>query len=144
MVAPTFLRTESLDDATLLTLENAFLSVQDILADFAASENWLSVIQTAFGDNYDADKLVALQQQWQQRDFSQLPEIEVRISAELKGANGAFSTSTQKVYLSQEYLLFVFLDPQKITNILLEEYGHFIDSTIQKLDSNGDEGKIFF
>jgi hypothetical protein len=52
-----------------------------------------------------------------------------------------FLTST--IYLSQEYLLINEQNPEIITEVLLEEIRHFVDSNINVVDAEGDEGAIF-
>ncbi|MDJ0593276.1 MAG: hypothetical protein QNJ72_25365 [Pleurocapsa sp. MO_226.B13] len=56
------------------------------------------------------------------------PEIEIVERAEINDANGAFAQETGKIYLAQEFLLTNQNNPDTISNVLLEEYGHFIDS----------------
>jgi len=60
--------------STLLPLLPA---VDDVLFDFAQSDGFWANLETAFGTSYDVVKATELRQQWQSRDFSQLPEIEV-------------------------------------------------------------------
>jgi len=70
-----------------------------------------------------------------------LPDIEVSSVEGLNGAYGAFSQDTGKIYLSDELLQSDF--HELITAVLLEEYGHFIDTQLNTADSPGDEGAIF-
>ncbi len=69
-----------------------------------------------------------------------LPQIEVRSDAELKGTLGAFSTQTQKIYLSESLLKG---DLVRLRSVLIEEIGHFVDAQVNSSDSPGDEGAIF-
>ncbi|MFN6034744.1 MAG: bluetail domain-containing putative surface protein [Dolichospermum sp.] len=99
--------------------------------------NW----QTAFGTNYNLIKATELRQQWQSRDFSKLPSIEV-VSGEVLGtANGAYASSNNKIYLSESFLNTA--SPAAIVNVILEEIGHYVDAQINQVDSLGDEGAIF-
>jgi len=52
-------------------------AVYDALFNFAQSDGFWANLETAFGTNYDVIKATELRQQWQSRNFSQLPEIEV-------------------------------------------------------------------
>ena len=118
-----------------------FPSVYDILVNFAESGRFWANWQTAFGTNYDVIKARELQQQWQSRDFSELPSIEV-VSGEVLGtANGAYASSNNKIYLSESFLNTA--SPAAIVNVILEEIGHYVDAQINQVDSLGDEGVIF-
>ncbi|MDB9329762.1 beta/gamma crystallin-related protein, partial [Nodularia spumigena CS-591/04] len=77
------------------------------------------------------------------RDFATLPPIEIRSAAEINGANGAFSQDTGKIYLAAEFISQNANNLKAITNVLLEEYGHYVDSQINTADAPGDEGAIF-
>ncbi|MFM7354204.1 MAG: hypothetical protein ACKO1G_14535, partial [Microcystis aeruginosa] len=61
-------------NSTLLPILPA---VYDILFDFAQSDGFWANLETAFGTGYDVVKAKQLRQQWQSRDFSQLPPITI-------------------------------------------------------------------
>ncbi|WP_228019685.1 bluetail domain-containing putative surface protein [Sphaerospermopsis sp. LEGE 08334] len=116
-------------------------AVYDILFNFAQSDGFWGNWQTAFGTSYDVIKATELLQQWQSRDFSQLPSIEV-VSGEVLGtANGAYASSKNKIYLSDSFLNTA--SSSAIVNVILEEIGHYVDAQINQVDSVGDEGAIF-
>ncbi|MFM6341821.1 MAG: hypothetical protein ACKPFJ_12015 [Dolichospermum sp.] len=52
-------------------------AIYDILFNFAQSDGFWANLETAFGISYDLVKATELRQQWQSRNFSQLPPIEV-------------------------------------------------------------------
>jgi len=120
----------------------AILSVQDYLTQFSLSEKFIERIKIAFGDRFDLAKLEELRQQWVSGQFEALPPIEIRPSAEINGANGAFAAATNTIYLSHDYIAQNASNSQSITDVLLEEIGHFVDAQINTLDSSGDEGAI--
>ena len=62
---------------------------------------------------------------------------------EIDGVNGAFAEATQTIYLSQEFLAQNLENIGEVRNVWLEEFGHSIDSQINIVDAQGDEGKIF-
>ena len=72
-----------------------------------------------------------------------VPEIEIRSSSEINGANGAFAGATNTIYLAQEFLSANANNLDAVVGVLLEEYGHFLDYSINQTDSPGDEGAIF-
>ncbi|WP_430014313.1 beta strand repeat-containing protein [Microcystis ichthyoblabe FBCC-A1114] len=116
-------------------------AVDDILFDFAQSDGFWANLVTAFGTSYDVVKATQLRQQWQSRNFSQLPPIEVLSDEVLGTANGAYSSSTNKIYLSASFLNTA--SSAAIVNVILEEIGHYVDAQINPVDSAGDEGAIF-
>ncbi|WP_254064201.1 Calx-beta domain-containing protein, partial [Microcystis aeruginosa] len=124
--------------STLLPLLPA---IYDVLFDFAQSDGFWANLETAFGTSYDVVKATQLRQQWQSRDFSQIPPIEVLSDEVLGTANGAYSSSTNKIYLSASFLNTA--SPAAIINVILEEIGHYVDAQINQVDSAGDEGAIF-
>ena len=115
-------------------------AVYDILFDFAQSDGFWANLETAFGTSYDVVKATQLREQWQSRDFSQLPPITVKNLGN-SGIFGAYSSSTNKIYISQA--LIDSGDATTLSAVLLEEIGHFIDAQINSSDTPGDEGQLF-
>ncbi|GBF55275.1 alkaline phosphatase [Microcystis sp. 0824] len=115
--------------------------VDDILFNFAQSDGFWANLAIAFGTSYDVVKATQLRQQWHSRNFSQLPPIEVLSDEVLGTANGAYSSSTNKIYLSASFLNTA--SSATIINVILEEIGHYVDAQINQVDSAGDEGAIF-
>lgn len=107
------------------------------LVDFADEPNFENRMRLAFGEDSDVSDL---RQTWKATEIN-FPEIEVRSAAEINGANGAYSIDTNKIYLAHEFL--VGNDTEAIANLLLEEYGHYVDALINSSDASGDEGAIF-
>jgi hypothetical protein len=111
------------------------------LKNFAGLNDFWNLFEIAFGTQYDHTVVTNLRSQWLVGDFSSFPQIEILDSSILGNANGAYGTSTNKIYLASD-----FLDTATDANIiavLLEEYGHFVDAHINQKDSAGDEGDIF-
>ncbi|MDB9426967.1 Calx-beta domain-containing protein [Microcystis aeruginosa CS-564/01] len=115
--------------------------LDDILFNFAQSDGFWANLAIAFGTSYDVVKATQLRQQWQSRNFSQLPPIEVFSDEVLGTANGAYSISKNKIYLSASFLHTA--SSAAIVNVILEEIGHYVDAQINQVDSAGDEGAIF-
>ncbi|AKV70102.1 beta strand repeat-containing protein [Microcystis panniformis] len=116
-------------------------AVDDVLFNFAQSDGFWANLETAFGTSYDVVKATQLRQQWQSRNFSQIPPIEVLSDEVLGTANGAYSSSTNKIYLSASFLNTA--SSAAIVNVILEEIGHYVDAQVNQVDSAGDEGAIF-
>jgi len=123
------------------TLLSILPAVDDVLFNFAQSDGFWSNLETAFGTSYDVVKATQLRQQWKSRNFSQLPPIEVLSPQVLGTAKGAYSSSTNKIYLSASFLNTA--SSAAIVNVILEEIGHYVDAQINQVDSAGDEGEIF-
>ena len=80
-----------------------------------------------------------------QEDFSDIPSIEIVSRNDINGANGAFAIATGKIYLAADFISQNAQNVNAVAAVLLEEYGHFVDSRINTKDAagDGDEGDIF-
>ncbi|WP_375329244.1 Calx-beta domain-containing protein [Microcystis sp. BLCC-F210] len=116
-------------------------AVDDILFNFAQSDDFYANLATAFGTSYDVVKTTELRNQWQSRNFSQLPPIEVLSGEVLGTAKGAYAVSTNKIYLSESFLNVA--ASESLVKVILEEIGHYVDAQINPVDSAGDEGEYF-
>ncbi|MDJ0565524.1 MAG: calcium-binding protein, partial [Microcystis sp. M49629_WE12] len=124
-----------------LSLLSIIPAVYDVLFNFAQSDGFWANLAIAFGTSYDVVKATELRQQWQSRNFSQIPPIEVLSGEVLGTANGAYSSSKNKIYLSASFLNTA--SSAAIVKVILEEIGHYVDAQINQVDSAGDEGAIF-
>jgi hypothetical protein len=124
-----------------ILLNSALPIIYNQLIDFANKNKFWQVFDTAFGTQYNRSLAEILRLQWESGDFSQLPQIEVLDSSILGGANGAYASSINKIYLSNTFVASASL--AAISGVLLEEIGHFVDAKINQTDSAGDEGAIF-
>jgi hypothetical protein len=122
-------------------LNSALTLTYNQLSDFSGLDNFWQVFDTAFGTQYNRSGAEILRLQWLSGDFSQLPQIEILDSNILGSANGAYASSTNKIYLSNSFLANA--TTEAISAVLLEEIGHFVDAQINQTDSAGDEGAIF-
>ena len=135
---PTNLSEDTKRSLTYL-LEQTTISVNSLLQQFANESDFTNKMQSAFGGNIDRSQLRA---SWQAGTFT-LPRIQVVSASDINGANGAFAGQTNRIYLAQEFLLANQQNIDAIAAVLLEEYGHYIDSELNSVDSPGDEGEIF-
>jgi Ca2+-binding RTX toxin-like protein len=108
------------------------------LSVFAKSPSFIEQMTMAFGSGWSP---IIAQDVVTELVGGKLPTIEV--VADLGGALGAYAADTNKIYLSQKFLLANQANPQAIADVLLEEIGHSIDARINMVDSVGDEGEIF-
>ncbi|WP_375506548.1 putative Ig domain-containing protein [uncultured Nostoc sp.] len=129
-----------LDQTYLTTVEQALFLTQNYLSIFASKLDFGQKMAIAFGEEANVD---SLRTAWSANDFSDFPEIEVRYAVDINGANGAFAAATNRIYLSQEFITNHQGDVGAIASVLLEEFGHSVDSIINSTDAPGDEGAIF-
>ncbi len=123
--------------------EQAIVTTQSVLREFAQSDTFLEKVTSTFGNSFDSTRLSSLRESWSSGNFDWFPEIEIRSQQELNGANGAFAASTGKIYLSEEYITHNSFNSGAIVDVILEEIGHFVDASINQIDTAGDEGAVF-
>ena len=124
-----------------MTTSFSLASVYAQLTSFANLSNFWSLFNTAFGSSYDSATAATLRSQWQSGNFSQFPKIEIVSSDVLGTANGAYASRSNTIYLSAQFLAIV--SQESLSNLILEELGHFVDAQVNSVDSAGDEGAIF-
>lgn len=124
---------ESLKNIANLTVQDALKIAKNYLSNFASSADFKTQMQIALGNLKN----------WATTDLTNFPKIEVRPGAEINQAKGAFAAATNTIYLSQELVDQNRGNVDDIASVLLEEYGHYLDSQVNPIDSPGDEGAIF-
>ena len=128
---------QSINSSLAVALDDAFIQLRSLLeeADF-----W-EKINLAFGNSWDLQLAKTLIQDVVNQN--KLPELEITTSATLNGGSGAFAQGSDTIYVAQEFLVQNLDNPQVITNLLLEEFGHYLDAQLNPTDTPGDEGAIF-
>ncbi|MCC0178897.1 VCBS repeat-containing protein [Waterburya agarophytonicola K14] len=127
------------DAVSAEVLENSQDLANNLIAQFADRSDFSDRIKLVFNNGTDINRF---RSDWRTGNFV-LPEIEVVSSQQINGANGAFSSQTGKIYLAEEFLLANQSDTEAVAKVIIEEYGHYIDSQINSSDTPGDEGAIF-
>jgi trimeric autotransporter adhesin len=126
----------------LMNSSSSLRGVNQYLYQLANADNFEQIMMTAFGTGINRQRLRDLQQQWRRQDYRIIPQVEVLSQGELAGANGAYATSLDKIFVSSDFLAGA--DEGAIDNLLLEELGHKLDNILNDgRDSAGDEGAIF-
>jgi Ca2+-binding RTX toxin-like protein len=74
-------------------------------------------------------------------DWSDIPRVELLSGSGMGGAVGAWASSTQTIYLNSDWLSGA--SKEQINAVLTEEFGHYLDSQLNKTDTEGDEGELF-
>lgn len=125
------------------SLDKVWQEVQNLLGSFLEKNDFVTRLHSAFGNEIDLEKAIALIDGWANNDYSDLPKIEIRDSVDINGANGAYSSANNTIYLSREFITHNPNSISDISHVVLEELGHAIDSQVNFQDAPGDEGAIF-
>lgn len=124
-------------------VDRAVRSAQDYLSGLATDQDFAGKMNLAFGNSWNGEVANNLVTAFAQGNFSEIPAIEILPSAAINGANGAFASVTNTIYLAKEFVEQNAGNLGAITSVVLEETGHFIDSKVNISDATGDEGDIF-
>ncbi|MBE9235079.1 hypothetical protein IQ227_03230 [Anabaena aphanizomenioides LEGE 00250] len=108
------------------------------LRKFARRADFDNSLKQVFGADIQTGEL---QQAWLKGNFPTLPNLEIIASSQINGALGAFAATNNTIYLSSELIKGRNLNA--ITDVFLEEYGHYLDSILNQQDTAGDEGEYF-
>ncbi|WP_071189162.1 Calx-beta domain-containing protein [Trichormus sp. NMC-1] len=108
------------------------------LRKFARRADFDTSLKQVFGADIQSGEL---RQAWLKGTFLTLPNLEIIASSQINGALGAFAATNNTIYLSSE--LIKSRNLQAITEVFLEEYGHYLDSILNQQDRDGDEGEYF-
>ncbi|MGJ5630951.1 M10 family metallopeptidase C-terminal domain-containing protein [Nostoc sp. CALU 1950] len=146
----TFVFAESLQNNSELDLldiygivDKALRDSYDYLSKFRFDPDYSQKLETAFGNDFNREVADKLFDNFADRNFTNIPTIKIVNGGAIAGGNGAFSDNTQKVYLAVEFVNKYANNTARITDVLIEEIGHFVDSQINEIDAHGDEGDIF-
>jgi len=124
-------------------VDQALRDSYDYLSKFRFDPEYSQKLETAFGTDFNREVADKLFNSFADRNFTNIPTIKIVNRGAIAGGNGAFSDNTQKVYLAVEFINKYASNTARITDVLIEEIGHFVDSQINEIDATGDEGDIF-
>jgi Ca2+-binding RTX toxin-like protein len=124
----------------ITTVNQAIDSTKDTLTGLVNNPQLDNIIGIAFGVNYNHSTADNLLNQFAQNNFTQAPHVEL-VSGQT--FNGAYAKENNTIYLSQEFVADNVGNLDAIKGVLLEEFGHYLDSQINVQDAAGDEGDIF-
>ena len=125
-----------LKEQLLLEVEKAVSLAVNELKTFYQDVNFGQQLEVALGDNFDAD---LLEEVWDDLGDGEVA-IELVSDSELGGL-GAFGNST--IFLSEDFVAENTDNSEAISEVLLEEFGHYLDYKLNPSDAAGDEGEIF-
>jgi len=122
-------------------IDDALQSVQSQLSRFAVSSNALQELASVFEVTH-LEVAATYLDDWANGLFQDTPQIIVLSDADMNGAQGAYATESNTIYLAQSLV-----QTDSLTGlqaVILEEYGHFLDTRLSPLqDTMGDEGELF-
>ena len=122
-------------------LADAFGIVKAKLQQVASNDGLFAQV---FGDKANTAEFQAVRGQWAIGDFSQLPSVQVISAADMNGADGAYASSTQKIYLSDSLFQSSAAPVDSVlgvAGVLTEETFHWLDDRVGA-DTQGDEGEL--
>ena len=108
------------------------------LRKFARSADFDASLKQVFGVEIESTEL---KQAWLAGNFGRLPNLKIIAASQINNARGAFAAATNTIYLSDELIKGRNLNA--ITEVFLEEYGHYLDHKLNQQDTAGDEGEYF-
>ncbi|MEH2461855.1 DUF4214 domain-containing protein [Nostoc sp.] len=124
----------------ITTVNQAIDSTKDTLTGLVNNPEIHEILGVSFGVNYNHSIADSLLNQFAQKNFTEAPHVEL-ISGQ--PFNGAYAHENNTIYLSQEFVADHLGNADAIKGVLLEEFGHYLDSRINVQDAAGDEGDIF-
>jgi hypothetical protein len=120
-------------------LQQALRSATTSLSNFALRPSFWQDFGLAFGQGFDRTQATKIRQGLIDQEFS-LP-VQVVPDQGMGIATGAFAAATDTVYLRESFVAAG--DISAISAVIVEEFGHAIDSRVNKIETPGDEGAIF-
>ena len=125
------------------TVQQSIKDSQYLLTDFLANPDNKEDLRTAFGENFDLDRGLSEIESLVENDFSNFPQIEIRPASEINHAQGAYSIGNNTIYLAQEFVTKNASNIDAISQVIIEEIGHYIDFKANIADAPGDDGGNF-
>jgi hypothetical protein len=125
-------------------LEPAYVEVQTTLNTLFSQPNWVDQIIPIFGSEIDQSIANAIAQFFLSGQLTVQSLVKVVPAQTMAGLDSVFDTTTNTIYLSQEFIDRNVNQPEVLTRALLEAFGHYLDSQINNgTDAQGDEGQMF-
>ncbi len=114
--------------------------IREKFSTFITNPNANDLFGIAYGKKYQIYLAQSLLQSQINDGFKDV-QISVINSEILGNANGAYAESINTIFLGNEFIKYNSIEV--IAQVITEEFGHFLDAQINKIDSQGDEGDIF-
>ena len=130
--------TTTVADNSLLA-EAVSIAIDDLVT-FQDDPEFLDKLETAYGENILADEATEAIESLINGEANTSLEI---VQIDNLETNAAFATVNSTIYLSQDFIEANQENPENVSTVILEEWGHYLDSILNDTDTLGDEGAIF-
>jgi len=118
---------------------DGWYGIKSRLTEFAQLPNAYQLLESVF-DIQDHKAARTTLNEWREGVFNRLPTVSVLTDVEMQGALGGYSSALNMIFLSHSVNSHDLITGQ----VLLEEYGHYLDSRFNPSeDTAGDEGELF-
>jgi hypothetical protein len=124
-------------------LEPSYSNVQTTLNTLFSQPDWVDRVIPAFGNEIDRRIAAAIAQSFLNGQLTLQSLVKVVSAQAMGGLDSVFDTTTNTIYLSQEFIERNVTQPEVMTRVLLEAFGHYLDSQLNTMDAQGDEGQMF-
>jgi|GEM_PF-3253358 len=100
-------------------------------------------LQGVFSEGFDFAGATSWLKIEAQQNFPNFPAVEILPSSQINNALGGYAAENNTIYLAAELVEQNQSNPKVISQIILEEYGHYLDAWFNSVDTPGDEGALF-
>lgn len=121
-------------------LEEAITIAVGDLTQFKDNPDYVEELKIPFGDDILADEAADAIDSLINGDANINLEI---VKIDNLNTDAAFAPETGTIYISEDFLEESQDNPENVSAVILEEWGHYLDSILNDTDSAGDEGEIF-
>ena len=121
----------------------ALLSIKEQLFSLVQTLQGTENLQAAFGTSFDSEAAILWLNNAANHNVNDFPELEIISSVEINHADGAYSADSNTIYLATEFIEANSANSSVINDVIIEEFGHFLDAKFNSVDTPGDEGELF-
>lgn len=115
------------------------IAVRD-LTEFKDNPDYVEELKIPYGDEILADEAAGVIDSLINGDANINLEI---VKIDNLNTDAAFAPETGTIFISEDFLEENQNNPENVSAVILEEWGHYLDSILNDSDSAGDEGEIF-
>jgi hypothetical protein len=124
-------------------LEPAYTNAQTTLNELFAQPDWVDQLLPTFGNEVDRTIATTIAQLFLSGQLQLQSLVKVIPAQSMGGLASVFDASTNTIYLSEEFVNRNVTQPEVMTRVLLEAFGHYLDAQLNTADAQGDEGQMF-
>jgi hypothetical protein len=124
-------------------LELAYTKAQATLNTLFAKPDWVDQLLPTFGNEVDRNIAAMIAQSVLSGQLQLQSLVKVIPAQSMGGLESIFDASTNTIYLSEEFVNRNSAQPDVMAQVLLEAFGHYLDTQLNTTDAQGDEGQMF-